>query len=320
VDPGFKTYIDGVLGILNERTESISMEDYGSDICPIVRDITNSGKRIRPLITILSCQATGGEIEDAIPLAMAIELVHNASLVHDDIIDGDKTRRGEPTIDEKFGTEKAIIIGNSMISLAISLVADYDSEVVRLLSMYGFDLCVGEILDLSSSLDDVTEDLYFLKIEKKSASLFKASTHMGALVGGGTKDEIEAMSKFGEDVGIAYQISDDLMDLDMIAESGDLRNGIVTLPLIYFYGNGNGNSNENDKERELLKDFGGDMDRDTANRIIEEIKESGSIQYCEKRIHERVESAQRSLNVLRESEFKEYLLEVPDFILAKENS
>jgi len=314
VNSRFKTYIGKVLGILNERADDIGVDDYGSDICHIVSSIINSGKRIRPLTTILSCQATGGEIDDAIPLAMAIELVHNASLVHDDIIDGDKTRRGGLTIDEKFGTEKAIIIGNAMISLAVNLVADYDSEVVRLLSMCGFDLCVGEILDLSSSLDDVTEELYFLKIKKKSASLFKAATHMGALTGGGTKDEVEAMSRFGEDIGIAYQISDDLMDLDMI-DSGDLRNGIVTLPLIYFYRNGNINSNN--EERELLKYFGSDMDEDIVNRIIDEIKESGSIQYCEERIDERVESAQRSLDVLRDSEFREYLLELPNFVLAK---
>ncbi len=282
--------------------EIIPVDDFG--ICSQVREMLTSGKKIRPILTVLSHQAVGGGVGDAIPLAIAIELTHNATLIHDDIIDGDTVRRGELTLQERLGVNEAITIGDAMISLAVNIAADYGSEITKFLSKYGFDLCAGEMLDISSSLENASKERYLLKVKKKSAALFKASTHMGALSANGPRREVESLANFGEDVGIAYQIKDDIIDV-----KGDLRNGVVTLPIIHLY------EKSTHMRNILKKKFGSDMDEDAIEKIISELNGTGSVEYCDREIKSRVDNAKRELHKLRDSEFKERLLEIPDFVL-----
>ncbi len=300
-----KEYYKRIVTILNERADEFLPD---GELHSCIKEILMRGKKIRPVLTLLSFQAVGGNLDEGIPLAFAVELTHNATLIHDDIIDGDMFRRGKQSLHERYGINNAIVIGDAMISLAVSLSTRYGSEITKLLSQYGFDLCCGELMDISLNLEDTGEDDYMLKIKKKSASLFRASTHTGALAGNGNPDEVNALADYGGYIGTAYQIKDDTDDL--IDNGNDLRRGIVTLPIIHLY------KMSDNKTREFLREkFGNNADNESVKKIIKLMEEYGSFDYCKRKISENLSSARSVLNDLRDSEFKEYLLDIPEFIL-----
>lgn len=304
-------YYSSITTLLTERIDDFLPRD--NIICPWIREILMGGKRIRSFLTLLSFQAVGGELENGIGLAFAVELTHNATLVHDDIVDNDTLRRGQKSLHEISGLSNAIVIGDAMISIAVNISSQYGTEINRILSRYGFDLCCGEFLDINSSIDNTDEYHYMLRIKKKSASLFRASTHAGALAGNGSEKEVNALANFGEYIGIAYQIRDDIHDMKA---GNDLKKGIVTLPIIHLY------EKSDDKTREfLMENFGrADMNRTVVEEIIELMDQHGSFEYCNYKLMESVHNAKSSLKNLRNSEFKQYLLEVPEFILTKNES
>lgn len=304
----FREYIRSIIDLFDKRLEQFMLRNYNS--YPYMRYMLNSGKRIRPILTALSYQAVGGEdVQESIPLAIGIELVHNATLIHDDIIDNDAMRRGKKAIHEKLGRTKAIILGDMMIALAVNMVADYGTGITKMLSGYGFELCEGEILDLSLSLSNCNERRYLEKIRKKSVSLFKASTEGGAIAGNGSKKEIKSLANFGSNLGIAYQINDDLYDF--MTNNNDLENGTATLPLIHLY------ENSDKRTRALIdKNFGRNITKNFIKILRKEMEKTNSIEYCEKKITENIENARKNLRNLKKSEFRDYLLEIPDFILS----
>lgn len=198
--------------------------------------LLSQGKRLRPILTILCAQSVGGDRARVMPLALSFELLHTATLIHDDIIDGDEIRRGIPTLYKKWDANSAILTGDILISLAINLAADFGADIMKIASESGLDLSDGEYMDTTTTLNSATEEEYFLKIRKKSASLFKAAAQCGALGGGGSRLESESLALFGEYVGIAYQLRDDIQDLTVSRSvPKDLRTGRVTLPLIHLY-------------------------------------------------------------------------------------
>ncbi len=300
-------YKEAIALLIDSIDECIPCDDV---VYPFIRDILLNGKKIRPVLTMLSFQAAGGDMMDAIPLALSIELTHNATLVHDDIIDMDSRRRGQPSLHKSLGLENAIVVGDAMISLAVNLSTRYGVEVTRILSEYGFDLCCGELMDVSMQLGECTEEDYMLKIQKKSASLFEASTHAGALGAGGSRREVKSLSEFGRFLGLAYQIQDDL--LDIINSGSDFRRGVVTLPIIHLY------MNSDEEVRGFLKkNFG---ETDAGEDILVEIKrlltEHGSFIYCRKRIDENASKARETLDGLSDSIYTRYLHRLPDVILS----
>ncbi|MHC1585547.1 MAG: polyprenyl synthetase family protein, partial [Candidatus Syntropharchaeia archaeon] len=171
--------------------------------------IKAGGKRTRPLILILTCKMLGGDVKKALNAALAVELMHTASLIHDDILDRGKTRRGVETVNEKFGFSSALLCGDFLISKSIHLGAEYDEEVIKELAMGGMDMAEGEILDIEDSLD---EEGYFDMICKKTATLFSSSFSIGGLIAGVKKEETDRLRKVGKDIGMAYQIVDDLLE------------------------------------------------------------------------------------------------------------
>ena len=312
-DMKFRGYAGEAADLFDKHLDRVIPDDHGSGMGSYIKQLVSGGKRIRPILTTLSYQAVGGNMEDAVPLAMAMEFTHNATLIHDDIIDKDTIRRKIPALHEKLGRGAAIIIGDALISLAVALSTNYGTEVTRLIANYGFDVCNGELMDISNSLEKASEDFYFLKVKKKSASLFKASTHVGALAGGGSKEEVSALAEFGENLGVAYQLRDDILDLSAVKKGkipSDLRNGVLTLPLIHLH------ENSGDETRKFLREnFGGGIEISAAERIMNAMEDAKSIDYCEKKIDERVNAARENISGLRDSEFKEYLLELPGFVL-----
>lgn len=273
--------------------------------------ILSKGKRLRPILTLMSGLSVGGKKEDLLDLAMALELIHTASLIHDDVVDSDRVRRGKPTLYRNW-KNKSILTGDVCYALACNLITQYGDSIWQIVSTGAMELCDGQFLDVSLSLQECTEDEYLRKIRKKSASLFNVSAKAGAIVGGGSPDEITSLSNFGNLFGMAYQLKDDLEELLDGQAPSDLLNGRVTLPYLHLYQNGNSRIRES-----LVKNFGSRrIPKEELASILGQIRESDSIEYCKKKIAKYVEESCDSLSELRESKERNHLLEFVNQIIA----
>jgi geranylgeranyl pyrophosphate synthase len=177
-----------------------------------------SGKKIRPILTILSGMAVGGDIGNLLPPAAAVELLHNFSLVHDDIMDDDDTRRGNQTVHVKWDIGTAILAGDGLLGLAyrklLSTPNISDLEIARLFTDAMLDICEGQALDKSfEEKNSITENEYLVMIKKKTATLIQLACQIGAIVGEGKQKEIKLLTNFGQNIGMGFQIQDDLLDI-----------------------------------------------------------------------------------------------------------
>ncbi|MBP2031047.1 octaprenyl-diphosphate synthase [Methanohalophilus levihalophilus] len=179
-----------------------------------VSHICNSGgKKIRPIMLMLSTEVCGAKIEESLDAALAIELIHSASLIHDDLLDMGTIRRGVETAHEKYGNGVAMLAGDYLISKSIELLAPYKKEVVAEFGKAGMRMADGEVIDIKGfSEKECHEEKYFRCIRNKTASLFAASTAMGAYVAGADEEKVDYLREYGERVGVAYQILDDLLE------------------------------------------------------------------------------------------------------------
>ncbi|MGC8594303.1 MAG: polyprenyl synthetase family protein [Candidatus Kryptoniota bacterium] len=177
------------------------------------------GKRIRPLIAVLSAEAVGRLNDDVLYAAAAIEVLHNFTLVHDDIMDNSETRRGKETVHVLFGQSVAILVGDIMMALAYDIMSgcseDKLKSALRIFNKAVADVCNGQALDENhSKVDGATLARYEEMICKKTGALLKASGQLGALLGGGNEHQVEIFGKFGRNLGIAFQILDDILDIE----------------------------------------------------------------------------------------------------------
>ncbi len=184
---------------------------------PIYYFLESPGKKIRPLLTLLSCEAIGGQYEDALHAAVGIELFHDFTLIHDDIMDQDDLRRGRYTVHKKWGEESAILVGDALIGLAYEKMMEckpqYLSTVIRLFNEALLKVCEGQALDKEfEDMQHVDLNDYLNMISKKTAWLFKLSCQIGAILGGGSQDRVKLMTQFGYFLGMGFQIQDDLLD------------------------------------------------------------------------------------------------------------
>lgn len=212
------------------------VQGYVSYVC------STSGKRIRPALAILAGGATGGVQEEHRTLAAILELIHIASLVHDDIMDGANIRREVPTAAAKWGPALSVLLGDSLFAYALELATSFeDSTVARLIARASRDVCCGEILQTQRRFDfNLTLDEYFRVIEMKTAALFASATELGALINKQPAAIVSAMREYGLKLGTAYQIYDDCLDLvgdeKIVGKTlgTDLAKGKLTLPLLYL--------------------------------------------------------------------------------------
>ena len=180
--------------------------------------IEGGGKRLRPLLVLFSVKAVGGKLSDAYNASAAVELLHNFTLVHDDIMDNADKRRGKLTLHKKYDLSTAILTGDSLLSVAYeSLLKDCNGNTREILSAFTkglVDVCEGQSMDKDfETLKSVSIDDYILMIEKKTAAMAEMCCKIGALLGNGTNAEVKALSNFGKNIGIAFQIHDDLLDI-----------------------------------------------------------------------------------------------------------
>ena len=208
--------------------------------------IANGGKRLRPYMVIRSCQILKGKVSSAMPAASAVEMVHNFTLVHDDIMDNDEMRHGVPTVHKKFGMPIAILAGDVLFSKAFQVITDSNlsasatTHLVSRLAKACVDVCEGQLLDIKMAeerkIPSQTE--YIKMIEKKTAALFDVSCAMGAICATNKSKDITNLSSFGKNLGIAFQITDDLIGvmgdpkITKKPVGNDLREGKKSLPIL----------------------------------------------------------------------------------------
>ncbi len=203
--------------------------------------VSSPGKRLRTALTLLSGKLINYRFDKLLPLSVAFEMVHLATLVHDDIIDNATTRRGMPTVNARYGDHVAILLGDYLFAKTAGLIADVeDFRIDHLFSDTVATVCEGTIFELLSTRRmDLSVEHYIERINYKTACLISACCKGGAIVGGGSDAQIALMTEYGVNLGIAFQIIDDVLDytgspLTVGKPTGnDLRQGLVTLPLIY---------------------------------------------------------------------------------------
>ena len=212
---------------------------------PILQDsaihlLSAGGKRLRPAFTLLAGKFYGYSMEKLMPVAMALELIHMSSLVHDDVVDASMTRRGRPTVKAKWGNIVSIKTGDYLFAKSLVLISKIDHpEVSRILAEISVEMCQGEIQQIKSSFD-VEQNLkqYYYRIKRKTALLISACCKLGALVSEAPTRQVWALGAYGHSLGMAFQIVDDVLDITAKPSEfgkpigGDLRQGIMTLPMI----------------------------------------------------------------------------------------
>lgn len=245
-------------------------------------------KRMRPILILLVAKNFGQVSSVTQHAAVGLELLHTASLVHDDVVDEAAERRGQASVNADYDNKVAVLVGDYVLSTALLHVSYTHSEIiVRRLAELGRTLSDGEILQLANiQSKKVTEEVYYKIIERKTAALFEACAAIGAESAGATEEEVEAARLFGKNLGIVFQIRDDIFDYyDSEAEIGkptgnDLAEGKLTLPIIYAL-----NSTENEEMNALARKVKAhDVTREEIEKLVAFAKDNGGIEYAERRM------------------------------------
>ena len=279
---------------------------------PVKYILSTGGKRLRPLLVILSTKAVGGNFSDVYNASVAVELLHNFTLVHDDIMDNADKRRGMLTLHKKYDDSTAILAGDGLLSVAYEyLLKDCNGKTKEVISAFTkglIEVCEGQSLDKDfETTDNVTIDKYKLMIMKKTAAMFEMCCTVGALLGGGSPKEIKAVSLFGKNIGIAFQIQDDLLDISGDEKKfgkkvgGDLIEGKKTFLFIKALSKAKGNDKK--KLIKVIKNNG--IKPQKVNMYKHLYEKLGVIENAKAEIKFYTNRALRSLKALKKEDDKE---------------
>jgi len=297
-----------------------------------IRDLfSRGGKRLRPALCMISCEAVGGKPRDGLSVGAVIEMVHNFTLIHDDIADRSELRRGKPCLHHKYGLGLAVNSGDGLFSLAYEALSDAlekleskkGKRVLKTLSAQITRVCEGQALDIGwveNRRWDLTEKDYFDMIRRKTGALMAASCEVGAIVGGATENEIEALRDFGMNMGVSFQIHDDVLNLRADAKKygkeigGDINEGKRTLIIIYTLA-----ACKPEEKARLIHIL--DKERNSQDEIREAIgiiNKYGSVERAAAVAKEIVDSGKDGLKVLKKSKAKETLLAIADYMVERD--
>lgn len=277
------------------------------------------GKRIRSTLVMLSGESVGGRMEKLQKMALAAELLHLATLVHDDILDQDHFRRNALAVHAKFSVKEAILVGDALASLALYLGRGYRKKILNLIAQTCLQLSDGEYMDIEITNGALTEDAYFEKVKKKSASLFRASTECGAIAAEGSSSEVNALAGFGENYGIAFQIRDDVIDITSLKNEGspDINDFRATLPMIYLMETTSENAQTILKRLSAANNKSPLPKQNLLNELHSILENSGSLKFCSRKIDLYIDQAIASLTELKNSVYKGYLVQMADSLRLK---
>ncbi|XPF92466.1 octaprenyl diphosphate synthase [Colwellia sp. RE-S-Sl-9] len=275
--------------------------------------VNGGGKRMRPMLTVLAAKALGYDRNEHISIAAIIEFIHTATLLHDDVVDESNMRRGRETANALFGNSASVLVGDFLYTRSFQMMTKLNNmRIMDILSDATNIVAEGEVLQLMNCNDpDTTEESYLEVIYCKTAKLFEAATRLAAVVSEQSEEIELAMLNYGKHLGTAFQLVDDIMDYTADSKEmgknvgDDLSEGKPTLPLLYAMQQGS------EVQKQLIKDaieHGNGMDNLEA--ILTAMKETGSIEYTQKKAEEEADKAITSLHLLPDSQYKQALIEL----------
>ncbi|EJD6110504.1 TPA: octaprenyl diphosphate synthase [Morganella morganii] len=272
--------------------------------------ISGGGKRIRPMIAVLTGRALGYDGDKHIQVAALIEFIHTATLLHDDVVDESDMRRGKQTANEVFGNAASVLVGDFIYTRSFQMMTDLDSmRVLKLMSEATNVIAEGEVLQLMNCNDpDISEADYMQVIYSKTARLFEAASQSAAILAGATPEQEKALQDYGRFLGTAFQLIDDVLDYDadnatLGKNTGDdLDEGKPTLPLLHAMHNGN--AEESALIRQAIEQGNG---RHLLEQVLATMKRCGSLAYTYARAEEEADKAIAALSALPDSQYKDAL-------------
>lgn len=277
------------------------------------------GKRIRPLLVLLTARAFNHQNQQHIDLAAAIELIHTATLLHDDVVDSSTLRRGRETANSIWGNEASVLVGDFLYSRAFQLIVKLNhSGILNIFSNATNLIAEGEVLQLINCHNpDTSEAAYFEVIERKTAKLFEIATQTGAALTSNSSPYLKAMQQYGLHIGIAYQLIDDALDYSASTEQigknmgNDLAEGKPTLPLIYAMNKGKSS------EASLIREAIQQGNTNQLSTILEIIESTGAIEYTATTAKEHITEANAILKTIPESPYRHGLKELAEFVVER---
>lgn len=283
----------------------------------------SGGKRVRPALTILSNYAVGGDGAryNSIRMATVMEFLHTATLVHDDIIDSSDTRRNRPTVNALYGNETAVLMGDWLYMSAFETsLAERSLPILDILTSVTRKMTEGELLQLTTlQRSDISEQQYLDIIQRKTAFLFSACCEVGAILGGANELEQNALRDYGMNLGMAFQVTDDLLDFtstdDVLGKQAgvDLLGGKVTLPLIYLI-------SSEPSARDMVQTVmnSGSYASVPRRQLHEAVERVGALDRARRCADEFATTARTALDVLPESEFRNSLAAIPNYVIDRD--
>lgn len=282
----------------------------------------SGGKRVRPALLLLSNFAVGGEAskKNVIRLATVMEMLHTATLVHDDIIDNADTRRNRTSVNARFGNQSAVLMGDWLYMSAFETsLKERSLEILDILTRLTRKMTEGELIQLTMlGRSEITEEEYFDILQRKTAYLFSACCEIGAILGGATQEQQIALRDYGMNLGIAFQLADDVLDFvadeDVLgkAAGADLLEGKLTLPLIWLV----------KKEPAVKKDLerimhDGDYSNISREILLEKLETAQTIEETRRRAYSFAEKARKNLDVLSKTEYRLALEDIPAYMIER---
>lgn len=281
--------------------------------------IGGGGKRLRPMLVILSAGAFGYRGRHHHELAAVVEFIHTATLLHDDVVDESALRRGQPTANSMFGNAASVLVGDFVYSRAFQMMVGVDNmRVLQVLADATNVIAEGEVLQLMNCRNaDIDEQGYLRVIRFKTAKLFEAATRLGAILGGGSQAEEQAIADYGMHLGTAFQLIDDVLDYSgdhaAIGKNvgDDLAEGKPTLPLIYAINNGT------PAQAALVRNAIEHGGLNELAAVMEAIKTTGALEYARGQARAESRLACAALDCLQNSKYRDYLLQLADFAVTR---
>ncbi|THD53700.1 octaprenyl diphosphate synthase [Enterobacteriaceae bacterium ML5] len=272
--------------------------------------ISGGGKRIRPMIAVLTARALSYEGDKHIKVAALIEFIHTATLLHDDVVDESDMRRGKATANAAFGNAASVLVGDFIYTRAFQMMTDLESlPVLALMAKAVNVIAEGEVQQLINCNDpDISEESYMQVIYSKTARLFEAASQSSAMLAGGTQEQIVALQDYGRYLGTAFQLIDDLLDYDADGETlgkntgDDLDEGKPTLPLLHAMQHGD--DEQSAMIRKAIEEGNG---RHLLEPVLAAMHQWGSLEYTRQRAEEEADKAIKALQVLPESVYRSAL-------------
>jgi octaprenyl-diphosphate synthase len=281
--------------------------------------INSGGKRMRPVLVLLSARAFGYSGQAHLELAAVIEFIHTATLLHDDVVDASELRRGRDTANAVWGNEASVLVGDFLYSRAFQMMVSVQNmRVMEILAQATNTIAEGEVKQLLNIHNtETTEEVYLDVIRSKTAKLFESAAQLGAVLAGRPAEEEQALAAYGMYLGTAFQLIDDALDYSSSAEElgknigDDLAEGKPTLPLLYTMHNGN------ESQRALIRSVIEEGGKDRINEVIAAIESTGAIAYTSRSAQIEADKAIAQLANIPDSPYKEALVALARFAVSR---